>query len=163
MYILGISCYYHDSAAVLLKDGEILAAAQEERFTRKKHDPGFPREAILYCLQQAGLKLTDVDYIAYYDKPFLTFERLIETYIALAPRGWRSFVTSMPVWLKDKLNLKWLLKRELTGLEEDLKVKDLPPLLFSRHHLSHAASAFYPSPFKESAVLCLDGVGEWAT
>lgn len=129
----------------------------------KKHDPAFPREAVLFCLKQAGVKLGDVDYIAYYDKPFLTFERLIETYIALAPKGWRSFVTSMPVWLKDKLNLKWLLKRELADLEEGLKTKDLPPLLFSRHHLSHAASAFYPSPFKEAAVLCLDGVGEWAT
>lgn len=163
MYILGLSCYYHDSAAVLIRDGEIVAAAQEERFTRKKHDPGFPVESVRYCLRQAGIQLSDVAYIAYYDKPFLTFERLIETYIALAPRGWRSFVTSMPVWLKDKLNLKWLLKRELCQLQEGLKTKDLPPLLFSRHHLSHAASAFYPSSFNEAAVLCLDGVGEWAT
>ena len=163
MYILGISCFYHDSAAVLLKDGKIVAAAQEERFTRTKHDPGFPEQAIRYCLTEAGIQISDLDYISYYDKPFLTFERLIETYIAMAPFGWRSFITSMPVWLKDKLNLKWLLKRSLAELQEGMKTAELPPILFSRHHLSHAASAFYPSPYKEAAVLCLDGVGEWAT
>jgi carbamoyltransferase len=163
MYILGLSCYYHDSAAVLIKDGEIIAAAQEERFTRVKHDPSFPTQAIRFCLSEAGIDLNKVSFISYYDKPFLTFERLLETYIAMAPRGLRSFVTAMPTWLKEKLNLKWLLKRQLREIEPGLKGHELPPLLFSRHHLSHAASAFYPSPYENAAVLCLDGVGEWAT
>ncbi|MBK9040436.1 MAG: carbamoyltransferase [Bdellovibrionales bacterium] len=163
MYILGLSCYYHDSAAVLIKDGEIIAAAQEERFTRVKHDPSFPTQAIRFCLSEAGIDLKKISYISYYDKPFITFERLLETYIATAPRGLRSFVTAMPTWLKEKLNLKWLLKRQLREIEPGLKTHELPPLLFSRHHLSHAASAFYPSPYENAAVLCLDGVGEWAT
>jgi carbamoyltransferase len=163
MYILGISCFYHDSAAVLLRDGQIIAAAQEERFSRIKHDPAFPKQAVLFCLTKAGIKLADVSYVTYYDKPFITFERLLETYIATAPRGLTSFVKSMPIWLKEKLNIKWLLKRELLNLEESLKNENVPPILFSRHHLSHAASAFYPSPFEDAAILCLDGVGEWAT
>jgi carbamoyltransferase len=163
MYILGLSCYYHDSAAVLIKDGEIIAAAQEERFTRIKHDPSFPTQAIRFCLSEAGIDLKKVSFVCYYDKPFITFERLLETYIATAPRSLRSFVTAMPTWLKEKLNLKWLLKRQLREIEPGLKAHELPPLLFSRHHLSHAASAFYPSPYENAAVLCLDGVGEWAT
>lgn len=163
MYILGLSCYYHDSAAVLIKDGEIIAAAQEERFTRIKHDPSFPTQAIRFCLSEAGIDLKRVNFVCYYDKPFITFERLLETYIATAPRGLRSFVTAMPTWLKEKLNLKWLLKRQLREVEPGRKAQELPPLLFSRHHLSHAASAFYPSPYENAAVLCLDGVGEWAT
>jgi len=138
-----------------------VAAAQEERFTRKKHDAAFPGGALTYCLKQAGLLLTDIDYIVYYDKPLVTFERLLETYLAYAPRGIRSFLTSMPVWLKDKLYLKMQLRKELAALGE-CTVKGLPPLLFSEHHQSHAASAFFPSPFQEAAVLCMDGVGEWA-
>ncbi|MCB0362878.1 MAG: hypothetical protein KDD35_09150, partial [Bdellovibrionales bacterium] len=163
MYLLGISCYYHDSAVVLLRDGEILAAAQEERFTRIKHDPRFPRRSLEYCLSSAGISLKEVSFVTYYDKPFVTFERLLETYISTAPWSLSSFSLSMPIWLKEKLNIKWLLRRELMGIGEGTKKKDLPPLLFTPHHLSHAASAFFPSPFKEAAVLCLDGVGEWAT
>jgi carbamoyltransferase len=160
--ILGLSAYYHDSAACLVRDGEILAAAQEERFTRIKHDAGFPRSAIGYCLEEAGLSLAELDHIVFYDKPLIKFERLLETYLAYAPRGLRSFFAAMPIWLKEKLLLKDLLRKELTalgGLERDA----LPQLLFTQHHQSHAASAFYPSPYERAAVLCMDGVGEWAT
>lgn len=160
--ILGISAYYHDSAAALLCDGEIVAAAQEERFTRKKHDPGFPAEAINYCLQETGLTLSDIDYVVFYDKPLVKFERLLETYLSYAPKGFRSFLAAMPIWLKDKLFLKSTLKKELSALS-GLDQKNLPQLMFTEHHQSHAASAFFPSPFEKSAVLCLDGVGEWAT
>ena len=162
--ILGISAYYHDSAAALVVDGVIVAAAQEERFSRKKHDPGFPELATKYCLEEAGIHLEDVDYVIFYDKPLIKFERLLETYLAFVPSGFRSFLASIPVWLKDKLFLKTTLKKELGKLASaETKEKDLPQLLFSAHHKSHAASAFYPSPYEKSAVLCLDGVGEWAT
>jgi carbamoyltransferase len=160
--ILGISAYYHDSAATLVRDGEILAAAQEERFSRKKHDSRFPRHAIAYCLQEAGISLAGVDEVVFYDKPLVKFERLLETYLSYAPRGLRSFIMAMPVWLKEKLYLKGTLKKELAALA-DCNKKDLPRLLFAEHHQSHAASAFFPSPFGKAAVLCLDGVGEWAT
>jgi len=160
--ILGISAFYHDSAAALIIDGEIVAAAQEERFTRKKHDATFPARAVESCLAETGLTLTDVDYIIFYDKPFIKFERLLETYLAYAPTGFRSFVASMPIWLKEKLFLKDMLKKELAILG-DMDKKMLPPILFNEHHKSHAASAFYASPFESAAVLCLDGVGEWAT
>ncbi len=160
--ILGLSAYYHDSAAALLVDGNIVAAAQEERFTRKKHDAGFPLHAIEYCLGEAGLDLVDIDHVVFYDKPLIKFERLLETYLAYAPKGWRSFLAAMPVWLKEKLYLKSTLKTELSEMGECDK-QDLPQLLFAGHHQSHAASAFYPSPFEQAAVLCLDGVGEWAT
>lgn len=159
--ILGISAYYHDSAAALIVDGRVVAAAQEERFTRKKHDSAFPCNAVSYCLNQAGLSLSEVRNIVYYDKPLVTFERLLETYLAYAPRGLRSFLKSMPVWLKEKLYLKMHLKKELAALG-GCSVENLPRLLFSEHHQSHAASAFFPSPFQRSAVLCMDGVGEWA-
>jgi carbamoyltransferase len=161
-YILGLSAYYHDSAAALVKDGEIVAAAQEERYTRKKHDPGFPGNAIKCCLKEEGIQLTDVDYVIFYDKPLLKFERLLETYLAYAPKGLRSFMAAMPVWLKEKLYLKSVLKKELAELGQ-CKQKNLPALLFNEHHKSHAASAYYPSPFEKAAVMCLDGVGEWAT
>jgi carbamoyltransferase len=160
--ILGLSAYYHDSAAALLRDGEIVAAAQEERFTRRKHDAAFPARAIAYCLAEARVTLADIDYVVFYDKPLVKFERLLETYLAYAPRGFQSFVAAMPVWLKDKLYLKTTLKRELAALG-GLKQKQLPPLLFTEHHQAHAASAFFPSPFQDAAVMCLDGVGEWAT
>jgi len=160
--ILGLSAYYHDSAAALLVDGRIVAAAQEERFTRKKHDAGFPRHALEYCLSEANLRLGEVASVVFYDKPLVKFERLLETYLTYAPRGFRSFAAAMPVWLKDKLFLKTTIKQELAELqgEDD---GPLPELLFAEHHQSHAASAFYPSPFTSAAVLCLDGVGEWAT
>ena len=161
-YILGISAYYHDSAAALVKDGEIVAATQEERFTRKKHDAGFPMNAISCCLKEAGIELRDVTYVVFYDKPLFKFERLIETYLSYAPRGFRSFLSAMPVWLKEKLFLKTTLKRALAELG-DIEVSELPKLLFNAHHESHAASAFYPSPYQQAAVMCLDGVGEWAT
>ncbi|MBT8419265.1 MAG: carbamoyltransferase [Gammaproteobacteria bacterium] len=160
--ILGISAYYHDSAAALIGDGKILAAAQEERFSRNKHDARFPRHAVEYCLREAALGIKDLDAVVFYDKPLVKFERLLETYLAHAPRGFRSFVTAMPVWLKDKLFLKATLKRELIALAGNTE-HGLPTLLFSDHHRSHAASAFFPSPFERAAVLCLDGVGEWAT
>ena len=160
--VLGISAYYHDSAAALLVDGEIVAAAQEERFTRKKHDAAFPAESIQFCLDRAGLTLADIDYVTFYDKPLIKFERLLETYLSYVPRGFRSFLLAIPVWLKEKLFLKVTLKRELSGLS-GLEQSSLPPLLFHEHHGSHAASAFFPSPFDKAAVLCLDGVGEWAT
>jgi carbamoyltransferase len=162
MTILGISAYYHDSAAALVDSGEIVAAAQEERFSRKKHDARFPGQAIEYCLREAGKKLTDVDHVVFYDKPLVKFDRLLETYLSYAPKGWKSFVAAMPVWLKEKLFLKSTLKKELARLA-DCEVSDLPDLLFTEHHQSHAASAFYPSPFEEAAVICMDGVGEWAT
>jgi carbamoyltransferase len=159
--VLGISAYYHDSAAALVEDGEVVAAAQEERFTRKKHDARFPAHALDYCLREGGRSLDEIDYIAFYDKPFLKFERLLETYLAFAPRGFKSFSMAIPVWLREKLFLKDLLTRELRKRGEN---RDLPSrLLFSEHHLSHAASAFFPSPFDEAAVLTMDGVGEWAT
>ena len=160
--ILGISAYYHDSAAALVVDGHIVAAAQEERFSRKKHDARFPAGAISYCLAEAGVALTDVTHIVFYDKPLLKFERLLETYVAYTPRGFRSFIVAIPIWLKEKLFLKQTLKREL-ALVGGMKEKDLPRLMFTAHHQSHAASAFFPSPFQKAAVLCLDGVGEWAT
>jgi len=162
MNILGISAYYHDSAVALVQSGTIVAAAQEERFSRKKHDARFPRHALGYCLDAAGLRLADIDDVVFYDKPLVKFERLLETYLAYAPHGLRSFMAAMPVWLKEKLYLKSTLKQELAALG-GVAEKDLPPLLFAQHHQSHAASAFYPSPFEEAAVLCLDGVGEWAT
>ena len=159
--ILGLSAYYHDSAAALVVDGQIVAAAQEERLTRKKHDADFPARAVTYCLEEAGVHLDDVDYVVFYDKPLIKFERLLETYLAYAPKGFRSFLASMPIWLKDKLFLKATLKRELGKLASSEKT--IPRLLFNAHHHSHAASAFFPSPFDKAAVLCLDGVGEWAT
>ncbi|NEO26502.1 MAG: carbamoyltransferase, partial [Kamptonema sp. SIO4C4] len=162
MNILGISAYYHDSAAALVRDGQILAAAQEERFSRKKHDARFPQHAIEYCLNEGKIRLQDLDYLVFYEKPFLTFERLLETYLAYAPKGFRSFVAAMSVWLQEKLYLKTVLKKELAKLA-NCKVKQLPLLLFAEHHQSHAASAFFPSPFQKAAVLCLDAVGEWAT
>ena len=159
-YILGISALYHDSAAALLQDGKILAAAQEERFTRKKHDPGFPENAINYVLGEAGITLDDVDNVVFYDKPFLKFERLLETYLASAPKGFASFRKAMPVWLREKLFLKDLLVRELKRMKKGSYINRL---MFAEHHISHAASAFFPSPFDEAVVLTLDGVGEWAT
>ena len=161
MYTLGLSAYYHDSAACLLKDGEIVAAAQEERFSRKKHDARFPIHALNYCLAEAGIALAQVDHVAFYDKPFLKFERLLETYHAFAPRGFTSFRMAMPLWLREKLFQKDLLAKELKNLEPG--VNWLDRLLFSEHHLSHAASAFFPSPFDEALVLTMDGVGEWTT
>jgi carbamoyltransferase len=161
-HTLGISAYYHDSAAALLRDGDIVAAAQEERFSRRKHDPRFPAHAIRYCLEEAGIGLQQVDQIVFYDKPLVKFERLLETYLSYAPNGFRSFVAAMPVWLKEKLYLKSTLRREFAALG-GCKVSALPPLLFAEHHQSHAASAFFFSPFERAAVLCLDGVGEWAT
>lgn len=160
--ILGISAYYHDSAAALIRDGVIIAAAQEERFSRIKHDPAFPAASIRYCLAEANASLADVSAVVFYDKPLLKFERLLESYMASAPRGFGSFVRAMPVWLKEKLYLKTLLRRELCALSGLVKGQ-LPPLRFAEHHQSHAASAFFPSPFARAAVLCLDGVGEWAT
>ena len=160
--VLGLSAYYHDSAAALLVDGHIVTAAQEERFTRKKHDAAFPAQAIRYCLEQANLELADIHYITFYDKPLVKFERLLETYLGYAPSGFKSFLLAMPIWLKEKLFLKITLKRELAALS-GLHQQALPPLLFHEHHGSHAASAFFPSPFQTAAVLCLDGVGEWAT
>lgn len=161
MNIIGISALYHDSAAVLVRDGEIIAAAQEERFTRRKHDARFPHQALGYCLREAQIDAKDIDYVAFYDKPFLKFERLLDTYVAFAPRGFQSFRMAIPVWLREKLFLKSLLAKELTSFAADVDWDQR--MLFGEHHLSHAASAFYPSPFDEAAVLCLDGVGEWAT
>jgi carbamoyltransferase len=160
VWLLGISAYYHDSAAALVRDGDIVAAAQEERFTRKKHDAGFPRNAIDYCLKEAGISLADVDHVVFYDKPFLKFERLLETYVAFAPSGFRSFVTAMPVWIKEKLFQKGLLIDHLKEIDAGFSREKL---LFTEHHLSHAASAFYPSPFEKALILTMDGVGEWAT
>jgi carbamoyltransferase len=162
MRILGISAYYHDSAAALIEDGRIIAAAQEERFTRRKHDARFPEKAVAYCLEEAGCDLDGIDWIAFFEKPLIKFERLLETYLANAPRGYNSFRVAMPVWIKDKLFQK-------SGLVKSLKPFATTPstvekkLLFAEHHQSHAASAFYPSPFEEAVVLTMDGVGEWAT
>lgn len=161
MTFLGISAFYHDSAAAIISDGEIIGAAQEERFTRRKHDPGFPENAIKYCLEESGLRLEQIDGIVFYDKPLLKFERLLETYYGFAPKGIQSFITSMPVWMKEKLFLKRLIREELNKIDRwDTK---RIPILFPEHHLSHAASAFYPSPFQKAAILTIDGVGEWAT
>ena len=160
MRVLGISAFYHDSAAALVKDGCIVAAAQEERFTRKKHDSSFPKNAIAYCLEEAGATLSELDHVVFYEKPFLKFERLMETYIALAPRGFRSFCMAIPLWLKEKLFQKSLLRDELRAFANDF---DITRLLFCEHHLSHAASAFYPSPYEDAVVLTMDGVGEWTT
>lgn len=162
MNILGLSAFYHDSAACLVVDGDLVAAAQEERFTRKKHDSGFPAKAAQYCLNSANLLPADIDYVVYYDKPFLKFERIFETYLAFIPKGFRSFATSLPVWLKEKLFQKALIADSLSncfGEKNDWSAR----LRFSEHHLSHAASAFFPSPFKEAAILTMDGVGEWTT
>jgi carbamoyltransferase len=156
--ILGLSAFYHDSAAALLVDGKIIAAAQEERFTRKKHDAAFPANALAYVLGESGLRVADLAAVAFYDKPYLKFERLLETYHGFAPRGLRSFLMAMPVWIKEKLLMRSLLKEELAKHGDGS-----PPFLFPEHHLSHAASAFYPSPFEEAAILTVDGVGEWAT
>jgi carbamoyltransferase len=161
MRVLGLSAFYHDSAAALVEDGRIVAAAQEERFTRKKHDAGFPAHAARYCLEAAGTGLDGVDHVVFYDKPFLKFERLLETYLAFAPNGFQSFAAAMPVWLREKLFQKDLLMRELKALDSDIDWRTR--LLFTEHHQSHAASAFYPSPFEEAVVLTMDGVGEWAT
>ena len=162
MYILGISAYYHDSAACIVKDGELIAAVQEERFTRIKAYSGFPKNSVLFCLNQANITAKDLSYVAFYEKPFLKFERLLETYLAYAPKGFRTFAASMPLWIKDKLFQKSMIRKELTHLfGKDNNWNER--LLFSEHHLSHAASAFYPSPFREAAILTMDGVGEWTT
>ncbi|HUP11975.1 MAG TPA: carbamoyltransferase N-terminal domain-containing protein, partial [Niastella sp.] len=161
MIILGISAFFHDSAAAIIQDGEVLAAAQEERFTRKKHDAAFPVNAIKYCLQYAGRSLNELDAVVFYEKPFLKFERLLETYYTYAPKGWRSVLTSMPVWIKEKLFLKKLIREGLNSIEPVDKKK--LKLLFPEHHLSHAASAFFVSPFHKAAILTIDGVGEWST
>jgi carbamoyltransferase len=161
MHILGISAFYHDSAAALVTDGHIVAAAQEERFTRKKQDAGYPENAIHYCLDEAGLTLDELDYVAFYEKPFVKFERLLETYLTFAPRGFASFRMALPLWLKEKLFQKELLGKRLKARAPDFDWQD--KLLFAEHHRSHAASAFYPSPFEEALILTMDGVGEWAT
>ena len=155
MKILGISAFYHDSAASILKDGEIIAAAQEERFTRKKHDLAFPENAVRFCLEETGVNLDDIDYVAFYEKPLQKFDRLIETYLAFAPAGFASFSKAIPLWAKEKLFQKRHLRKALEGYGG--------PIVFPEHHESHAASAFYPSPFEEAAILTIDGVGEWAT
>ena len=162
MYILGISAYYHDSAACILRNGNIVAAAQEERFTRKKYDPSFPINAIRFCLEESDISPEEIDFVVFYEKPFLKFERLLETYIAFAPRGLKSFLTAMPLWIKNKLFQKNAIITELKN-NFGKEINWVDKLLFSEHHLSHAASAFYPSPFKEAAVLTMDAVGEWAT
>jgi carbamoyltransferase len=161
MRVLGLSAFYHDSAAALIEDGKLVAAAQEERFTRRKHDSGFPRRAVEYCLGEAGVRFNDIDYVAFYDKPFLKFERLLETYLALAPKGFRSFQMAIPVWLKEKLFQKTMLRDEFRKFAPEFDWQTR--LLFGEHHQSHAASAFFPSPFEEAAILTMDGVGEWAT
>ena len=161
MRILGISAFYHDSAAALVDGGRIAAAAQEERFTRRKHDASYPSNAIAYCMEQAGIAPSDLDRVVFYDKPFLKFERLLETYVAFAPRGFRSFAMAIPLWVKEKLFQKDLLRRRLKDLDADVDWSER--LLFAEHHQSHAASAFYPSPFRDAVVLTMDGVGEWAT
>lgn len=162
MNIVGISAFYHDSAAALVQDGVLVAAAQEERFTRVKHDPAFPAQALDYCLGAGGIALADVDYVVFYDKPLTKFERLMETYLAYVPRGFSSFRAAIPIWLKEKLFLKSMLRKDLAKLG-DCSEQELPPLRFTEHHESHAASAFFPSPYERAAVLCMDGVGEWAT
>src|SRR5215510_14475419 len=162
-HILGISAYYHDSAACLVSDGKIIAAAQEERFTRKKHDPRFPINAVRFCLSRGNISLRNLLAVVFYDKPLLKFDRFMDTYLSFAPKGFRSFVMAMPIWLKEKLFLKDLLLRELAEVSGDTTKSALPEILFTEHHESHAASAFYPSPYQNAAVLCLDGVGEWTT
>ena len=159
--ILGISAFYHDSAAALIQDGEIIAAAQEERFSRIKHDERFPQNAIKYVLEEGNVKLDQIDYVVFFEKPFLKFERLLETYLAFAPNGFQSFSAAMPIWLREKLFQKKFLFDLLQDLDENFK--DIKKIKFSEHHYSHAASAFYPSPFDEAIILTLDGVGEWAT
>ncbi|NCU46955.1 MAG: hypothetical protein EBX43_02030, partial [Candidatus Fonsibacter lacus] len=159
--VLGISAFYHDSAAAIIVDGKIIAAAQEERFTRKKHDASYPKHAINYVLKEAGLKLSEVDYVVFYEKPFLKFERLLETYIGFSPSGFKSFSTSMPLWLSEKLFQKKMLYDALK--EQDNNFNDIKKINFSEHHLSHAASAFFSNPYDEAIILTLDGVGEWAT
>ena len=154
MNILGISAFYHDSAACLVRDGKIVSAAQEERFTRKKHDPAFPVNAINFCVQDSNVTVNELDLVAYYDKPFLTFERILETYLSYAPSGIKSFVKALPLWIKKKLWMKEVISREL---------KYEGKIIFPEHHESHAASAFFPSPFQEAAFLTMDGVGEWTT
>jgi len=161
MNILGLSAFYHDSAAALLCDGEIVAAAQEERFSRKKHDADFPSQAVRFCLEYSGLELSDVDLVVFYDKPLLKFERLLETYYHFVPRGIRSFTTAMPRWIGEKLFLRRVIERELSNLGTFDPKKQ--KLLFPEHHLSHAASAFFASPFRESVIVTVDGVGEWTT
>lgn len=161
MKILGISCFYHDAAAALVVDGHIVAAAQEERFTRIKHDERFPVHAVRYCLDEAGLSINDIDYVAFYDKPLLKFERLLETYYAFSPKGWLSFMRAMPVWIKEKVFLKDNVRKGLKEADENCNGKQ--KLLFPEHHLSHAGSAFYPSPYNDAAILTIDGVGEWCT
>jgi carbamoyltransferase len=161
MKVLGTSAFYHDSATAVVRDDEIIAAAQQERFSRNKHDPGFPTDAAAYCLEEAGVTLDDLDYVGFYDKPVLTFGRLLETYLGFAPAGLPSFVTSIPIWVKEKILLKKLILKELNELDRGTMSEDR--LLFGFHHHSHAASAFYPSPFDEAAVLVMDAVGEWAT
>ena len=169
--ILGISAFYHDSAACLVVDGEIVAAAQEERFTRIKHDYNFPVNAARYCLKEAGITAEQLDYVGFYDKPLLKFDRLLETYLDYAPAGFRSFLKSMPLWMKEKLWMPDLIRTEMAkanGIEDERAAKKAGKkfewkLLFGDHHESHAASAFYPSPFEEAAILTIDGVGEWAT
>jgi carbamoyltransferase len=156
VHILGLSAFYHDSAACLVRDGEIIAAAQEERFSRKKHDARFPKNAVAYCLREAGISIKDVDYVAFYDKPLLKFFRIVETYLGVAPLGLQSFMKAMPTWLKEKLWMGDIISEELGP---DFKGK----LLYGEHHESHAASAFYPCPWEKAAVLTIDGVGEWAT
>jgi carbamoyltransferase len=158
--ILGISAFYHDSAAALIRNGTILAAAQEERFTRKKFDPAFPSRAIAWCLSEGNTSISEIDHVVFYDKPWLKFERIFETFLAVAPKGLRGFIASMPVWLKEKANLRGVINRELSDLSNGDR---LPAVLFTEHHQAHAASAFFPSPFNSAAVLCMDGVGEWAT
>lgn len=161
MLIVGISAFYHDSAVSLLRDGEVIGAAQEERFSRKKHDASFPHEALRYCLEEAGVELEEINHIVFYDKPFLKFERLLDTYVSFAPKGFNSFRLAMPIWQREKLFLKDLLIKELSI--HSPKINWANRILFSEHHLSHAASSFFPSPFEEAAVLTMDGVGEWAT
>jgi carbamoyltransferase len=153
--ILGISAYYHDSAACLVEDGRIVAAAQEERFTRKKHDANFPSKAVAYCLREGGISAKDLNLVGFYEKPLVKFDRLLETYAACAPRGWRSFLMAMPLWLSEKLWMANDIKEHLDGYEGEV--------YFGDHHESHAASAFYPSPFEQAAIVTMDGVGEWAT
>ena len=159
MNILGISAFYHDSAAALVRDGKIIAAAQEERFTRKKHDSNFPVQAVRYCLAEGGVQSNQLDAVAFYDKPINKFARILETYMGVAPRGLRSFMMAMPIWLKQKL---WIPREIETALEKD-GIQMPPDIFFPEHHESHAASAFYPSPYESAAILTIDGVGEWAT
>ena len=161
MIVLGLSAFYHDSAAAIVRDGDIVAAAQQERFSRKKNDSGFPAEAAAYCLDAAGVTLDEIDSVGFYDKPLLTFDRLLETYLSFAPAGLESFVKAIPIWVKEKVLQKNLIVNGLNGLGRGTLVPD--KVLFGFHHHSHAASAYYPSPFHSAAVLVMDGVGEWAT